>query len=231
MKTIGVIGGLSWFSTAVYYRTINQLVNERLGETHSAKMLLYSLDFRDFDVMQKQNNWDGIAEMLCEAALKLEKAGADCIIIASNTPHLVADRVRMILSVPLIHIAEETAKEVLLQNVNKIILLGTKFTMENDFFKDRLKEVGIETIIPANTDRDIIHKSIFNELTKGIFKEETRKMYLNIINDLRTDGAEGVIFGCTEISLLIKPEDCSVKVFDTTLIHSKAVVEYAIGKN
>lgn len=231
MKTIGVIGGLSWFSTAVYYRTINQLVNERLGETHSAKMLLYSLDFRDFDVMQKQNNWDGIAEMLCEAALKLEKAGADCIIIASNTPHLVADRVRMILSAPLIHIAEETAKEVLLQNVNKIILLGTKFTMENDFFKDRLKEVGIETIIPANTDRDIIHKSIFNELTKGIFKEETRKMYLNIINDLRTDGAEGVIFGCTEISLLIKPEDCSVKVFDTTLIHSKAVVEYAIGKN
>lgn len=231
MKTIGVIGGLSWFSTAVYYRTINQLVNERLGETHSAKMLLYSLDFRDFDVMQKQNNWDGIAEMLCEAALKLEKAGADCVIIASNTPHLVADRVRMILSVPLIHIAEETAKEVLLQNVNKIILLGTKFTMENDFFKDRLKEVGIETIIPANTDRDIIHKSIFNELTKGIFKEETRKMYLNIINDLRTDGAEGVIFGCTEISLLIKPEDCSVKVFDTTLIHSKAVVEYAIGKN
>ncbi len=231
MKTIGVIGGLSWFSTAVYYRTINQLVNERLGETHSAKMLLYSLDFKDFDVMQKQNNWDGIGEMLCEAALKLEKAGADCIIIGSNTPHLVADRVRFILSAPLIHIAEETAKEVIHQNVNKVILLGTKFTMENDFFSNHLKDAGIETIIPANADRDFIHNSIFNELTKGVFKEKTRNKYLEIINDLQSDGAEGVIFGCTEISLLIKPEDCGVKVFDTTLIHSKAVVEFAIGKN
>ncbi|HEX9657629.1 MAG TPA: aspartate/glutamate racemase family protein [Bacteroidota bacterium] len=229
MKTLGIIGGLSWFSTAVYYRTINQLTNQQLGDSHSARLLLYSVDFNDFNVLQEKNDWDKIERMLTDIALKLQTAGADCIVMATNTPHLVADTVRKKITIPLLHIAEETAKEIVRQKKVKVGLLGTKFTMENSFFKDRLTNFGIETIVPDNADRDFIHASIFNELTKGIFKEESKTKYVDIIDKLKANGANGVIFGCTEIALLISQADSSITVFDTTVIHSKAAVDFALS--
>ena len=228
MKTLGIIGGLSWFSTTVYYRTINQLISQKLGDTHSAKIILYSVDFNDFRVLQEKNDWNKIEEMLTNIALKLQNAGADCIVMATNTPHLVADIIREKIKIPLLHIAEETAKEIVRQKINKVGLLGTKFTMENSFFKDRLMEFGIETIIPDQSNRDFIHTSIFSELTKGMFEEKTKMKYVEIIDELKSKGTNGVVFGCTEISLLIKQEDSSLLIFDTTDIHSKAAVEFAL---
>ena len=229
MKTLGLIGGLSWFSTTVYYKTINQLTNERLGGSNSAKLFLYSVNFNDFKTLQEKNDWKQIESMMTGIAIRLENAGADCIVMCTNTPHLFADTVRQKIKIPLLHIAEETAKEIVRQKVSKVGLLGTKFTMENSFFKDCLAKLDIDTVIPDNADRDFIHDSIFNELTKGIFKDETKNKYLGIIDQLQRAGAEGVIFGCTEISLLIKQDDCNLTVFDTTAIHSKAAVDFALG--
>jgi aspartate racemase len=229
MKTLGIIGGLSWFSTAVYYNTINQLVNQQLGGSHSAQLLLYSVDFNDFKILQEKNDWDKIEQMFTDIALRLQNAGAECIIMATNTPHLIADLVQQKIKIPLLHIAEETAKEIVRQKVKKVGLLGTKFTMENSFFKDRLTKFNIETVIPDSSDRDFIHASIFNELTKGIFKDETKKKYIDIIAKLKREGAEGVIFGCTEIALLITQDDSNITVFDTTTIHSKAAVDFALS--
>jgi len=228
MKTLGLIGGLSWFSTAVYYKTINQLVHERLGGSHSARLLLYSVDFQDFTTLQAKDDWKAIEEMISGIAQQLERAGADCIVMCTNTPHLVADTVRQKIKIPLIHIAEETAGEIVRQTKKKVGLLGTRFTMEHTFFRDRLSQFGIESLIPESGDREFIHASIFNELTKGIFKEETKKRYFEIIGELRKGGAEGIVFGCTEISLLISPSDCDVTVFDTTAIHAKAAVDFAL---
>lgn len=229
MKTLGIIGGLSWFSTTVYYRTINQLTNQQLGGSHSARLLLYSVDFNDFKILQDNNDWGKIEQMFTEIALRLQNAGADCIVMATNTPHLVADIVRQKIKIPLLYIAEETAKEIVRQKINKVGLLGTKFTMEKDFFKDCLTKFGIETVIPDSSDREFIHTSIFNELTKGIFRDETKKKYIDIIAKQKRDGADGVIFGCTEIALLIKQDDSNIIVFDTTAIHSKAAVDFALS--
>jgi aspartate racemase len=226
MKTIGIIGGLSWFSTTVYYRTINQMTNQQLGGSHSAQLLLYSINFNDFNVLLQKDNWVEIEKMLTTIALQLQDSGADCIIIATNTAHLVADNVRQKIKIPLIHIAEETAKEIVRQKIGKVLLLGTKFTMENPFFKDRLLEFGIETVIPDILDRNYINSSIFNELTKGIFREETKNHYIAILEKC---GVEGVIFGCTEIALLITQNDTGLRVFDTTVIHSKAAVDFALS--
>ena len=231
MKTLGIIGGLSWFSTSVYYKTINQLTNQRLGGSHSAKLLLYSVDFVEFKTLQEKNDWETIEQMFTDIARRLENGGAHCIVMATNTPHLVADAVRQKIKIPLLHIAEETAKEIVRQKIKKVGLLGTKFTMENSFFKGRLAKFGINTVIPDDADRDFIHASIFTELTKGSFKDETKNKYLEIINRLQMDGAEGVIFGCTEISLLVKQSDCGIIVFDTTEIHSKAAVDFALSEN
>jgi aspartate racemase len=228
MKMLGLIGGLSWFSTTVYYKTINQLINERLGGSHSARLLLYSLDFDDFDTLQKKGDWQQIEVMISDIAMRLENAGADCIVMCTNTPHLVADKVSQKIKIPLIHIAEETAKEIAAQEMTKAGLLGTKFTMENSFFKDRLLKYGIEPLIPDEADRDFIHASIFNELTKGIFKDETKQRFLAIIDKLHNAGAQGVILGCTEIALLITQADCDVTIYDTTAIHSKAAVDFAL---
>lgn len=229
MKTLGLIGGMTWFSTAVYYKTINQLMNERLGGIHSAKLILYSLNFNDYKQLQDKDDWNQIENMFSEMAKKLENAGADCIVMCTNTPHLIADKIRQKIKIPLIHIAEETAKEIVRRKITKVALLGTKFTMENSFFKDKLSLLGIEPIIPDSEDRDFIHSSIFNEFTKGIYKEETKKKYLNIIEKLSNEGAQGIIFGCTEISLLLNPSECNVPVFDTTAIHSKAAVDFALS--
>lgn len=230
MKTIGIIGGLSWYSTSVYYQAINRLTNQKLGGSHSARLLLYSVDFNDFKTLQEQDNWGEIEKMLTDIALRLESGGADFIIMATNTPHLVADKVRDKIKIPLLHIAEETAKEIKRYGMKKVILLGTKFTMEHSFFKDRLTMFGVDAVVPDLAGRDFVHAAVFNELTKGIFKDETRKKFIDLIEKLKAEaGAEGVIFGCTEIGLLINPEEVSIRVFDTAEIHSKSAVDFALS--
>jgi aspartate racemase len=230
MKTLGLIGGLSWYSTIVYYRTINQLTNERLGSSHSAKLILFSIDFEEFRILQNKGDWNGVEKILSDIAIQLENAGADCIVMCTNTPHLVADTVRQKIKIPLLHIAEETAKEIVSKKINKIGLLGTKFTMENSFFKDRLLQFGIESIVPGDPDKDYIHASIFNELTRGFFKDDTKNKYLDIIDKLKEGGAKGVVFGCTEFSILINPADCNIPIFDTTAIHSIAAANFALSE-
>ncbi|QJD78174.1 aspartate/glutamate racemase family protein [Spirosoma rhododendri] len=230
MKTLGLIGGLSWYATSVYYTMLNQLTNQRLGKSHSSKLLLSSVDFEEFRLLQEAGEWDAIESMLSGVAIQLENAGADCIVMCANTVHLVADTIRQKIKIPLIHSAEETAKEIVSQKINKVALLGTKFTMENAFFSDRLSQFGINTIIPDEADKDYIHASIFNELTKGIFKEETKNKYIEIIDKLKSHGAEGVVFGSAEFSILLKPADCSIPIFDTIAIHSKAAVDFAVSK-
>jgi aspartate racemase len=228
MKTIGLIGGMTWFSTAEYYRVINEQINERLGGSNSAKILLYSVNF---DELQPPANWEGwikTAETLTGISNKLINAGADCIVICSNTPHIIADLVQQNISVPLINIAEETSKEIGRKKLNTVGLLGTKFTMEQAFFKDQLSKKNITALIPDEAEREFIHTSIYTEFGKGIFKKETKVKYLQIIDDLKNKGAEGIIFGCTEIPLLIQQEECPLPIFNTTLIHSTAAVDFAL---
>jgi aspartate racemase len=228
MKTIGLIGGMTWLSTAEYYRVINEQINERLGGSNSAKILLCSVNF---DELQPPANWEGwikTAETLTSISNKLINAGADCIVICSNTPHIVADLVQQSISVPLINIAGETSKEIGRKKLNTVGLLGTKFTMEQAFFKDQLSKENITILIPDEAEREFIHTSIYTEFGKGVFKHETKTKYLRIIDDLKNKGAEGIIFGCTEIPLLIQQEECSLPIFSTTLIHSTAAVDFAL---
>jgi len=220
---------MTWVSTVDYYRIINQQTNERLDGFNSTKILLYSLNFEeDFKLAADADKWEEIADTFTEISRRLETAGAECIVICANTPHLVADIVRQKIHIPLIHIAEATAAEVKRKGIKKIGLLGTKFTMERNFFKDKLAQQHIETLIPAADDREFIHLSILNEFSKEIFAKATKEKYLVIINKLIEQGAEGIIFGCTEIPLLLKQDDCLVPVFDTTLIHAKAAVDFAL---
>jgi len=230
MKTLGLIGGVSWYATSVYYKTLNQLTNERLGSAHSSKLLLYSVDFEEFSVLQSVGDWDAVEQMLSGIAIQLEHAGADCIVMCANTVHLVADTIRQKINIPLLHSAEETARKIASQKINKVALLGTKFTMEHPFFKDRLSQLGIDTIIPDEADKEFIHASIFNELTKGIFKDETKNKYIGIIDQLKSYGAEGVVFGSAEFSLLLTQMDCSMPIFDTIVIHSEAAVDFALSR-
>jgi aspartate racemase len=230
MKTIGMIGGTSWVSTVEYYRVINREINKRLGGTNSAKILMYSLNQEEFKPPLDPNEWGKVAGFLTGIANRLENAGADCLLLCANTPHMAADMVQQNIHIPLIHIAEVTAKEIQKQKINKVGLLGTKITMEQSFYKDRLAKFGITTLIPDENDRDFIHTTIFAELGKEIFKPETKKRYLSIIDSLTDQGAGGIIFGCTEIPLLLKQSDCSVPVFDTTTIHAMAAVEFALSE-
>ncbi len=230
MKTIGLIGGTSWVSTVEYYRIINQLTNERLGGLNSAKILLYSINFEEFKPPADPKGWGPVADMLTEIARRLENAGADCLLLCANTPHMAADSVQKNIRIPLLHIAEMTAREVERQKLTHVGLLGTKFTMELPFFKGKLSNRNILTIIPNDADREFIHASIYAELGKGIFTVETKKRYLSIIEDLKGRGAEGVIFGCTEIPMLLHQSDCDIPVFDTTAIHSRSAVDFALGE-
>ncbi|CAN5560873.1 aspartate/glutamate racemase family protein [soil metagenome] len=229
MKTLGLIGGLSWHSTIIYYRIINQIINERLGELNSAKIILNSVNHQEFRVFQEEDNWQAIGKKLSDIAVQLENDGADCIVMCCNTTHNSANDIIDRINIPFIHIADETAKEIAAQKISKVGLLGTKFTMENPFFKDRMLKFGIETIVPESRDRDIVFESIFKELAFGIVKDDTRIKFINIINKLRSQGAEGIILGCTEIPLLISDCDSPVKVFDTTSIHAKAAAEFALS--
>ncbi len=224
-----MIGGTTWLSTAEYYRTINQMVNSRAGGLHSAKILLYSMDFEDFKPPSDAEGWKKAGEMLAGIARRLEAAGADCLLLCANTPHMVADAVQAKIGIPLLHIAEAAAREIENRKVHKAALLGTKFTMEQAFFRDRLTRHGIETLIPDASDREFIHRSIYDEFGKGIFTTETKKRYLQIIKNLEGRGATGVIFGCTEIPLLIQQKECDSPVFDTTLIHATAAVDFALA--
>lgn len=229
MKTLGLIGGTGWVSTVEYYRIINQQINKRLGGLSSAKMLLYSVNQQEFKPATQPAELKEFAEFLTEIAKRLETAGAECLLLCANTPHMAADIVQKKLGIPLIHIAEATAKAVVKQGIKKVGLLGTKMTMEQSFYKDRLAKFGITSIIPEEVQREYIHRTIMTELEKAILKEETRKKYLEIIDGLVRKGAEGIILGCTEIPLLIKQSDCKIPVFDTTEIHAMAAVEFALS--
>jgi len=229
MKTLGLIGGTSWLSTVDYYRIINQTVNEKRGGLSSAKLFLYSLNMAELKKLTDEKNWNGISSMFCSAAKKLEQAGGECIVICANMPHKFAEDIRQAVQIPLIHIAEVTAKEIRNRKIRKAGLLGTKITMEDGFFKDKLWEQQVESLIPDDAkEREFIHASIFNDLGKGIFTQEAKTRYIGIIKKLVERGAEGIIFGCTEIPLLIKQEDCPVPVFDTASIHAKAAAEFAL---
>lgn len=228
MRTIGFIGGTTWVSTLEYYRIINQTVNRKLGGEHSARCIIYSVDFED-EIVSNQDKWDEIAYVLSCIAKKLEEAGADFIIICANTLHRVADIVEKNINIPLINIVDVTAEKIKKEGFKQVGLLGTNYTMEMDFYKDRLKEKhGIKTIIPEKTDRYFVHNVIFNELSHEIIKQSSKQEYVRIINKMVSSGAQGVILGCTEIPLLIKQEDVDIPVFDTTSIHAEAVVEYAL---
>jgi aspartate racemase len=230
MKIIGLIGGISWVSTADYYKLINQGINEKMGDLNFSECLLYSFNYADIKKNNENNDWDSTFKMLLKGCQFLKQGGAEAIILCANTMHLIADRLEEAIDLPIIHIATETAKEIQKQNLKKVGLLGTKFTMELDFFKDKLIAQGIEAIIPeSENDKDFIHTTIFEELGKGLVTPETKKRYLEIANDLIKRGAEGIILGCTEIPLVILPEDVAVPVFDTTLIHSKAAVEFQLS--
>ena len=229
MKTLGLIGGTGWVSTVEYYRIINQEVNERLGGLSSAKMLLYSVNQQEFRPATDQAGLGEFADYLSGIARRLESAGADCLLLCANTPHMAADLVQRNIGIPLLHIAEVTAKAILKKNLKKVGLLGTKFTMEQTFYKDRLAKFGIATLVPEESEREYIHRTIMTELEKAILKDETRKRYLEIIDRLAKRGAEGIVLGCTEIPLLIKQSDSAIPVFDTTELHAMAAVEFALS--
>ncbi len=228
MKTIGLIGGISWHSTLDYYRLFNELVNKKLGGVHSAKVIINSVEFAEIKRLTEALDWDSIAVIIGKAAQSLEVAGADCIIIGANTMHNIADAIQAAVQIPVIHIGAVTAAAIKMKGLKKVALLGTKYTMQMDFYKAKLAENGIDTIIPGETDIAFINNSIYNEFGRGIFLPETKAEYLRIINILIEEGAEGIILGCTEIPILIKQSDCTVPVFDTALIHSTAAVDFAM---
>lgn len=229
MKTIGLIGGMSWQSSLEYYRIVNDLVSRRLNGLHSAKCILYSFDFEEIAEKQRKSEWGKLGEMLSNAAKSLEGSGADVILICTNTMHKVADAVAEAVNVPLLNIIDVTAERIKKAGLKKVGLLGTKFTMEDDFYRDRLKINGLSVLVPEPEDRDFIHKVIFNELCRGILKKESKKGFLEIIEQLVTKGAEGIILGCTEIPLLVSNDDINVPLFDTTRIHAESAVEFALG--
>ncbi len=229
MKTIGLIGGTSWVSTADYYRIINQLTTQHLGGINSAQVLMYSVNYVDFKALVDAGEWEKFNSVVSNLAQKLEHAGADCILLCANTMHMAADAVRQNINIPLLHIAEVTANEVAGKKLSKVGLVGTKFTMEKDFFKDKLRQQGIEAIIPDAPARDFMHATIFDEMSNGIFTPATRARYEQEIDKLLQAGAQGIIFACTEIPLLIPPDECSFPVFDTLDLHAKSAVDFAQG--
>ena len=229
MKVIGLIGGMSWESSMEYYRLINQGIKEKLGGLHSCKCLMYSVDFAEIEILQHQGKWDEATIMMIDAAERLERGGAGFIVICTNTMHKMADDVQKSVTIPLLHIADAAAEKIKELGLGKVGLLGTRFTMEQDFYRGRLKSIfGIDVVIPDETDRQVIHDIIYNELCLGEIKDVSRKKYTEIINKLAASGAEGIILGCTEIPLLVRQEDCEVPLFDTTSIHAEAAVIFAL---
>lgn len=230
MKTIGLIGGMSWESSAEYYRIINETVKERLGGLHSADCLMYSFDFHEIEELQTAGAWDEAARWMVEAAQRLERGGAACVVICTNTMHIMADAVQGAVAIPLIHIADPTAQAIKAQNIKTIALLGTAYTMEGDFYKGRLvHQHNLNVLIPDDAGREIVHRIIYDELVVGAIKPESRAAYIDIIDRLAGQGAEGVILGCTEIGQLVKPDDSPLPVFDTAYLHAVAAVDFALS--
>lgn len=228
MKTIGLIGGMSWESTVDYYKYLNKGVKETLGGLNSAKILLYSYNFSEVEVMQHFEDWDGLTKDMVDKAIKLQEAGANMIAICTNTMHKMAPDIEKAINIPLIHIADATGAIIKKKGKKKVALLGTNFTMNGDFYKERIKEkFGIQVIVPTEEDRQIVHTVIYEELCQGIIKDESKSKYIEIIEKLAIEGAEGVILGCTEIPLLIKDGDTSIPVYDTTKIHSDLLIKEA----
>ena len=229
MKTIGMIGGMSWESSIEYYRIINETVRTELGGLHSAKSIMVSVEFAEIEALQHQDRWDEAAKILIAAAHSLESSGADFAIICTNTMHKLYDKIQQSVRIPLLHIADATAELIKAQGIQKIALLGTRFTMEENFYKGRLIEkYGLEVIIPGSEDMEIIHRIIYDELCAGVIQLDSKQKYADIIRRLAKEGAAGIILGCTEIGLLVKQEDSPVPLFDTTEIHARAAVKYAL---
>jgi len=231
MKTIGLIGGMSWESSIEYYRIINEVTKTKLGGLHSAKSVMYSVDFAEVEILQHQGRWAEAAEMLIQAAKSLENGGADFIVLCTNTMHKVAEGIQDNVSIPFLHIADATAQRVKTSGVQTVGLLGTRFTMEEGFYKNRLEQkYGLRVYVPDAEDREIVHRVIYDELVIGKIEQHAKEKYLGIIEQMVDRGAEGIILGCTEIGLLIHPGDSHVPLFDTTRIHAETAVEYALER-
>jgi aspartate racemase len=228
MKTIGVIGGMSWESSLLYYRLINQSIRNHLAGLHSAKLLMYSVDFAPIEKLQHQGDWDGVSSIVIDAARRLEAGGADFFLIASNSMHQVAEAVASAVNIPLLHIADATAQQLLGEKVRRVGLLGTAFTMELDFYRERIEQQGIEIVVPELHDRQMVHDIIYQELCLGKFDEDSREVYLAIIDRLRAQRIDGVILGCTEIGMLIDSRHTDLPLYDTTVIHTAQAVAYAL---
>ena len=228
MKTIGLIGGMSWESTITYYQLLNEAAKDVLGGLHSAKILLYSVDFFEIEALMSRGDWDAAADLLGGVAERLQRAGADFVLICTNTLHKVAPEVQARITVPLVHIAEAAADELLAKGIRRVALLGTKYTMTQEFYRDKLVNRGIEVLIPEGDDIDLVNRVIFEELCLGIVKPESKAEYLRVIKALQLRGAEGVLLGCTELGLIVSQEDVALPLFDTTVIHAKKAAQLAL---
>lgn len=229
MKTIGLLGGMSWESTADYYRMINVGIKQKLGGLHSAKIAMYSVDFAPIEKLQQEGNWEGTSEILIDAARAVEAAGADFLLVCTNTMHKVAPNIERAIKIPLLHIADATAEVLLDNEIRKVGLLGTAFTMEQDFYRGRLaSKFGLDVLIPSQKDRQIVHDVIYRELCMGILNQDSKDQYLRIIDQLGENGAEAVILGCTEIGMLVKEAHTPIRLVNTTAIHAEKAVEYAM---
>ncbi|MBD3656887.1 MULTISPECIES: aspartate/glutamate racemase family protein [Marinobacter] len=229
MKTIGLLGGMSWESTQTYYRLLNEGVKRRLGGLHSAKLILYSVDFAEIEELQHQGNWAETGNILSRAARALEQAGAEFLVIGTNTMHKVAPEIEQTIGIPLLHIADATAGVLKQDGLSSVGLLGTRFTMEQDFYRERLEQAGIQVIVPEEPEREVIHRVIYEELCQGEINQASKQAYLEIVTSLIERGAQAVVLGCTEIGLLIRQEDTPVAVYDTTEIHAAQAVEKALA--
>jgi aspartate racemase len=230
IKTIGLLGGMTWHSTVEYYRLINAGVQARLGGSHSARCVMYSVEFGEVEMLQNSGDWDALAGLMIDAAERVQKAGADLLLICANTMHRLAEAVEAAVPIPLLHIADSAAAEIRKQGLHTVGLLGTRFTMEQEFYRNRLeKRHGLKVLIPGEEERKVIHNVIYNELGRGIISETLREAYKSIIVNLQGRGVEGVILGCTEIPLLIRPADCQLPLFDTTALHANAAVDWALA--
>ena len=230
MKTIGLLGGMSWESTLPYYRIVNEVVRDQLGGLHSAKVVLWSVDFAEIEQLQRAQRWGEAGQVLAQAARALQAAGADCIVICANTMHLVAPAIEAAVAIPLLHIADPTARAIKAAGHEKVGLLGTAFTMEQDFLKVRLRDHhGLQVLVPGAEDRALVHRIIYEELCRGRVEPASRAAYRAVMARLVADGAQSIILGCTEISLLVSQDDASVPLFDTALLHARAAAEFALS--
>ena len=229
MRTIGLLGGMSWESTAVYYRLANELVRERVGGLHSARLLLLSVDFAEIEQLQASGDWDGAGSVLAAEAARLERGGADLLVLCTNTMHKVASSIEDAISIPLLHLGDVTARAVLASGVRTVGLLGTDFTMSQPFYRERLEAHGLTVLVPSEEDRALVHRVIYDELCLGVVREESRAAYVDVVARLAAASAEGVILGCTEIELLLGPDDVPLPTFPTTRLHVEAAVDQALA--